>query len=610
MTSGHRDKPNLPADWSIPAGYVLLYMISAFFMHWRFFPVGDIGVETDFYGELAVAARQLWQGDFSVLNYPYKGPVYSLVLQPVHAVVSWLGGDWYRSGVVLNTLCAGGGLLLLYRTLLPSIGRHASLAVMITTSLVYEFFFHAHKGSSDLLFFVLYLGAVNRLVAGPPTRLRIAQSAVLAGAAYLTRYNGVILPVSTVLILLILPPAPLPKARRLRLAALHLGVFLLTIAPWYALNLAETGRLSNTRNLQNIFVEQFRAPREAPAAGTPDPDAAPDRLADVLKSNTGGAVLRYLRNVPDHLNRDLRMTLGWPLGLLALAGLGWILYRRPDPPLRTVYLMHAAYFLAMCLVYHQPRFFFPLLPGYLCAAMVLLFGGPATRRRPATAAAAILVVILAAWQVRTLVAGERYYVGMDQSYVLAPAKSIADATPPGTRIMSRKPHLAFYADRKWLTYPALVGGASHLIAAAYAAGADILLTTDVERYYYPRKTFLDHLDNARGLTRVYSDAHVIAYALDHRLDVEQAVQNRIVIGFLAEMQAAEADGHVPEAIEAAAAAGRALLEDQEYEAARDYLVWAIETAETLEPDRDLAVWMEALRADCLEIDSILGKESE
>ena len=57
-------------------------------------------------------------------------------------------------------------------------------------------------------------------------------------------------------------------------------------------------------------------------------------------------------------------------------------------------------------------------------------------------------------------------------------------------------------------------------------------------------------------------------------------------------------------------AGRALLEDQEYEAARDYLVWAIETAETLEPDRDLAVWMEALRADCLEIDSILGKESE
>ena len=65
-------------DRLFPWLYALAYAAVAFFVHARFFPIGDIGTESDFYAELAPAARAMVAGEFSVLNHPYKGPLYPL----------------------------------------------------------------------------------------------------------------------------------------------------------------------------------------------------------------------------------------------------------------------------------------------------------------------------------------------------------------------------------------------------------------------------------------------------------------------------------------------------------------------------------------------------
>ena len=108
-----------------------------------------------------------------------------------------------------------------------------------------------------------------------------------------------------------------------RLAALYLATFLLTIAPWYAANYAETGRLLATRNLQNIFVEEFY--------GGPNADRMPAEgltsLPQLLAHDPLFFVGLYLKNIPKHMWLDGIDLLRTALSILFVLGLVlvWIL---------------------------------------------------------------------------------------------------------------------------------------------------------------------------------------------------------------------------------------------------------------------------------------------
>ena len=132
-------------DHIFPVAWGMIYFACGLFVSLRFSPLGDLGVESDFFAELAPAAQRLAAGEFSVANYPFKGPVYSFVLVVVHGLGSLFGLGWYRSAVVLNLICAVISLAVLYRLVLRLAGRPAALCTALLTGVVYEFFIQAHK---------------------------------------------------------------------------------------------------------------------------------------------------------------------------------------------------------------------------------------------------------------------------------------------------------------------------------------------------------------------------------------------------------------------------------------------------------------------------------
>jgi hypothetical protein len=93
----------------------VIYALTAFVVHLKWFPIGDLGVESDFYAELVVSAQRLASGDFAVANYPFKGPLYSFLLVAVHSIAGLFGSDWYRSAVLLNAICSAASLVVLFR---------------------------------------------------------------------------------------------------------------------------------------------------------------------------------------------------------------------------------------------------------------------------------------------------------------------------------------------------------------------------------------------------------------------------------------------------------------------------------------------------------------
>ncbi len=522
-------------DRFFPWTYAAVYAAVALAVQLLWFPVGDLGTESDFYGDFVVAAQQLRDGEFSVLNYPFKGPVYSFALVGVHEVVALAGGDWYRSGVTLNLACAALFVVALYSLLLRSFNRRLAVCATVGVSLAFELFLHAHKATSDLLFLLLVYLALERLTKRGWTLGRLAVAGVLCGLAFLTRYNGLIVPLAGVVIVGLVDLDRVARRRRWLGVATLAAAFLVTVAPWYAANYAETGRLLATRNLQNIFVEEFYETE----AGEVAPADRPDSLPELVLRDPLRVAGRYLANVRDHLRLDLNNCFqAFGIALLILGAARLLIY--PSRRRHLAFLvLPLLYFLAMSAVYYQPRFAFAAWPGWFAMAFVALAGDGVDRparllaapldrlsarlpRRTGLVALSGAALLVFAFQIADIVTAERFYLARRPLSVLDTAPLLARLAADGTDavVLARKPHLAHYAGLRYLEYPHELTDAREFLALAVTGGVRFIVYGDIERAHFPGNLFLGELDRYAGVERVHQDEVVTIYELTGDLDVD------------------------------------------------------------------------------------------
>jgi len=605
-------------DVLFPLIYAVLYSGVALVIHARFFPVGDTGVEADFYHTLAAAARDLWNGTLTVANHPYKGPLYSFALAFVHR----FGGDWYTNAVVLNALCGGAGIIVVYRLILRLFNRWTAVAATLSFSLVAEFFVHVHKASTDLLFFLLCLLAISLLLVTRPRWSALVGSAVTAALAFLTRYNGAFLAAVSIVVILFLDTWKLDGRRRLVRALVYALIFLAVCAPWFALNVAETGALLKTDNLRNVTLEFY--PGRVPD-GVSKGDASV--LRALVAEDPGAFVLHYFSNIPRHLWRDVTGTIGLPVGVLMLLGAAMLLLAPPGRRQGSLYLFGAVYFLAMCSVFWRPRFAFPLLPVYATLGFSLLFG-PASERRTrlgiavgerffevharlterrsrAVRTAVVLVVgAILASQVAGIVRSERFYFDRRPLFVLRAAdilrRHAEETRKPGRlTVMARKGHIPYYAGMDYRQYPKTVSGSRAVVAAAVERGADYVVFSELERVYYPRAQWVEGLGGELGVELIHSDRQVNLYALSPWLDLDSAAGQEELARRVGLLESLELEGDGLEAVRASAELYLLHMYNGDIDGAASYLARGIDAAGRLAGSDESEAALNALRNELM-----------
>jgi 4-amino-4-deoxy-L-arabinose transferase-like glycosyltransferase len=434
--------------------------------------------------------------------------------------VHTFGGDWYRNGVLLNVVVAAGTLIVLHRLLTSVFTRRLAVWVVILISLNRHFFLPAHKASTDLLFLLWCYLAWHLLLARRFSWLRLAGSSLLCGLAFLTRYNGLILPVVAIGVFMI-NPGGWTRRRQVTAGLVFLVIFLVVISPWYAVNQAETGRLLATRNLQNIFVEQFYGGEHAarmPATGL-------STLREIIRHDPLHFGRQYLTNLIDHLKRDGQDLLGEATAILVGLGLLQLLFRRLDRRQATFFVLPVCYFLAMCTVYYLPRFFLPLLPAYYVLGLGFLLGTHSgdgwwrwSDRYPVVRLGITGLVLagIIGLQLERVVAAERDYYDQRPLFVPAAAEFL-QAHHDGSDVpvvMARKPHIAYYAGMRYLPYPQSFAGGSELLTFARRQQVQYIVYSTVERYFYPDRSFLKRLDVVDGVERIYRGRQIAIYELE------------------------------------------------------------------------------------------------
>ncbi|MFC1572739.1 ArnT family glycosyltransferase [Candidatus Eisenbacteria bacterium] len=548
--------------------YALVFCAIGLWIHLAFYPLGNVGVESDFYAELAPAAQKLADGDFSVQNFPYKGPAFAVLL----ALVRPLVGDWYRAGVLISLVSAGLSILLIYAILRSAFRPALAIGSTVLVSLLNPFLLGAYKAASDLLFLCAVLCSLWLLMRWPSRRGRLLLAGLAAAVAFLTRYNGVVFLVAGTLALLVINPQHLSRRQRLRGWIWYLVGFGILSIPWLAWSFADTGRLLWSQNLHNVNLA-FYGPSVKAAADVREFPSLVALIAHDPLYFTG----RYLANLAEHVRLDARLLLEPILAVLAAFGLMRLLLVRPTRRQGILYAATLLYILAMGVVFYLPRFFLILGLGYVPLALSVLMGSDADsataeltslgrslrhscdrlcawwllwRRRHRTIWHMLLVLVIAALAVgklHTFKTVEAVQRGTRPLFLIPAAQFLRTMDTGGQRalLMARRPHLAFLADCDHLRYPDEVPSLVDLLRYADSRGADYLTYGLHEFSDYPQLGYISAAESIPGLRVIYRSDQLVVFHLPEELDLVMidAVEQELKMHYARSEAAAAGDLH-------------------------------------------------------------------
>ena len=110
-------------------------------------PIGDYGVETDFYGDFVPTAHR-WMHEGPQVGNGFRGPFYYVLLGVL--------GQSFMAGKLLSVICSGVALRLVGEIVATLLDRRAALLAMLALAANAVFVELSFRAASDPIFFALF----------------------------------------------------------------------------------------------------------------------------------------------------------------------------------------------------------------------------------------------------------------------------------------------------------------------------------------------------------------------------------------------------------------------------------------------------------------------
>ncbi len=408
-------------------------------------PIGDYGVETDFYGDFIKYAREWFSGEPSVMN-GFRGPVYYLIT----GFLDWSFLDAFTGAKILSAVSAAVVVRLAGGLVRTVVGPTAGLIAALFFAGNPAFIQYSFRACTDPFFLALFLGCLTLLLAEGDTPRRWALAGLLAGLAWLTRYNGLAL-VPAAVVIAAVSVRPLPRAATR--AAIFLGVWLLVMAPWALYLWSETGDPLWSKSFQNVAIEVFVSNPAFAQQGQFMSAVGFETLGEVVRTDPGRFLVAMGRNSYRHVIQDAQHLVGIPWAVLALCGFAVGVRTFTSRRGLAFLLAGAATYASLLPVFYSYRFMLPLLlwwaVGLGALGQFLLARLPSPGRAWIPVAAAILAMVIPGViaNVREVRVSHDLFHGKGPPVdVLELSRDMRtkyrfDATTP---VAARKPHIGYY----------------------------------------------------------------------------------------------------------------------------------------------------------------------
>ena len=483
--------------WLVIAGYGIAVAMMALGPH----QVGDVFTETDFYGSYGPGARALQQGTLDPSRYTVVGPVFELVLAGVGLVV----GDLFVAAELIAGVSMVVALGFWHSVIARRLGAFAALLAIAFIASNAWFFRYGWAVTTDAPALALQAAAIWALFGAPGATAegritrRMFVAGLLAGFAFLTRYNSIaLLPAG--LLVLSFGWNGLPVGERMRHAFYFLLGFLAPVVPWIAWSATHGGAMRFNLH-HNIAYEVFARPQGIvwDVYGRDMEGQFPTPWS-VLARDPVAVISRMLFNIADHARLDALKLTGLPLAAAALVGLFLAGQARALGRIGPLLLTGALFFLSLVPAFHSERYSMAVLPIWALLA-AWAFASP----RFALAVGGVwLKLLLVPLILLTALATTREFADRTINQLPLETREAAERVRPylrpGDKVMARKPHFAWYAGLQPLTLP-LSDSLMHWADAGRRMGARWLYFSWPEAEMRPKfEWLLDTTSAAPGLT--------------------------------------------------------------------------------------------------------------
>ncbi len=448
---------------------------------WR--PIGDYGVETDFYGDFLPHAR-LWLAGLPDVLSGYRGPGYYLMVGVLDRL-----GDGFLLAKVLSALSLGGSIWLL-ATLFENLwGRRPAWIGVLFLSGNTVLMQHAYRAASDMFFFLLFCAALAFTFAARSTLRTWAAAGLFSGLAFLTRYNGVVLLPMVLAAVVVLESSP---RFRLKSVAAVFGVWLVVAFPWFVFLWAKTGNPFWNLNYMLIAEAIYVGDPSLANMARFQPSVGFGGISEVLLAVPSQVGQALVGNIPRHFFADWKQLVGWGWGSLAVVGWVGVLVRRPSRRTLVFGLTGLLGYMAMLPVFYNPRFMIPLLPWWAAGFGVggwlfIKYLSQRFSRLSSTGwalALALLVALVTAVGVRHANTAYRQFTnGILPTQLLGLAQKALNTRfefSASTPLCARKPHMAVSLGVPFIPLAGKSG-----FESIRKSGAYYLLVTPMEASLYP-----------------------------------------------------------------------------------------------------------------------------
>ncbi len=429
------------------------------------------------------------------------GPLFEILL----AAVGFAIRDLFQAAEAIAVVSMVVTLGCWHSLVRRRFGALAALFVVAFIASNAQFFRYAWSVTTDAPALALQsatlwtlFGARTPFAAGSATR-RMFAAGLLAGLAFLTRYNSIaLLPAG--LVAVAFGWNGVPVGERARHTLWFAAGFLAPVAPWIAWSASHGGSVQLKLH-HNIAYEVFARPKGIvwDLYGRDMESQFPTPWS-VIARDPVAVASRMGWNLLDHARLDAVKLTGLPLAATAVAGLFLAWRDRMLARLRPLLFSGVLFFVTLVPAFHSERYSLAVLPVW---ALLAAWAFASPRFAFATGgvwlkwlvAPAVLVAALGA----TRAFAER---AISQLPVEAreAAERIRPLVRPGDKVMSRKPHFAWYAGMQPVPMP-VSDSLSQWGDAGRRAGARWLYFSWPEAELRPRfEWLLDTTSAVPGLT--------------------------------------------------------------------------------------------------------------
>jgi hypothetical protein len=425
-------------------------------------PFGNYATETDFYHFYAPDAERLAARQFP--QNTYQGPGYPLTLAMV-AKLARMSGDLFTVAKWMSVVCAVLCGLLVFILFARLFGYWVGIGAQLVATASGEFPQFSINAATDVFFLLLCLAVlVVFTYEGIAPRWRVALTGALAGAVYLTRYNGLFLLAACLIGIMLLDFFKRKWLERLALSAIFVTAFLVVSSPWLIANYKRHGSPFYNTNYLNIATE-FYPELVANKTNQDATRALAERFhsfGEVVGYDPMRLIVRYPANLYESLRNSSKETLVNQLvSWMAWLGVLLALTLRRSKNVSLVLIAGALYLLLMALNHWESRYYFFVMALYagfaVFAAAAWLDMARSLGWLKNRAFALVPVTMVAAMFALSLAESRKdvtRFLKSQPSEIIAAREYLSSVgATGGKKIVARKPHLPYLSRNEWVFFP-------------------------------------------------------------------------------------------------------------------------------------------------------------